>query len=217
MPRAHALVSGAGPGAAPGRGRGRSRPPAERSADRDDAWIVGGAVRDALLGGEVRDIDLAVAPGAERDAARAIADTVGGFAFPLSEEHATWRAVAQDESWHVDVTALRGDSIEADLGARDFTVNAVAVPLGGGEPIDPAGGLADAQEALLRAASPQAFSDDPLRLLRLVRLAAGYGFRVQPDTAELARAGRRARPSPPASASSPSCARSSPGPTRCAG
>jgi putative nucleotidyltransferase with HDIG domain len=157
--------------------------------DRDDAWIVGGAIRDALLGGEVRDIDLAIAPGAERDAARAIADKVGGFAFPLSEEHATWRAVAQDESWHADVTALRGDSIEADLGARDFTLNAVAVPLGGGEPIDPAGGIADAHEALLRAASPQAFSDDPLRLLRLVRLAASYGFRVQPDTAELARAG----------------------------
>jgi poly(A) polymerase len=156
--------------------------------ERDDAWIVGGAIRDALLGGEVIDIDLAIAPGAERDAARAIADRAGGFAFPLSEEHATWRAVAPDESWHADVTALRGDSIEADLRARDFTVNAVAVPLSGGEPLDPTGGIADAEEALLRAASPQSFSEDPLRLLRLARLASGYGFSVQPDTAELARA-----------------------------
>jgi putative nucleotidyltransferase with HDIG domain len=160
------------------------------------AWVVGGAVRNALLGEEVRDIDLAVDPGSEEEAARALAQAAGGFAFPLSAEHATWRAVAADEAWHADVTALRGEGIETDLRARDFSVNAVAVPLAGGEPIDPTGGLGDSAARVLRAVSERAFADDPLRLLRAPRLAARYGLELEPGTAALARseAGRAAGP-----------------------
>ncbi|MDX6606522.1 MAG: poly(A) polymerase, partial [Solirubrobacterales bacterium] len=79
------------------------------------AWIVGGAIRDALLGKPVADADLAVAPGSEEESARAIARVAGGSAFQLSEEHATWRAVSATEGWHVDVAALRAETIEADL------------------------------------------------------------------------------------------------------
>jgi poly(A) polymerase len=160
------------------------------------AWIVGGAIRDALLGEAVESVDLAVEPGTERDAARAIAEAAGGFVFSLSEEHATWRAVAPEEAWHADVTALRAETIEDDLRARDFTVNAIAVPLTGGDPIDPAGGAEDAAGRTLRAVSRRSFADDPLRLLRAARLAARHGLELDPGTVSMARAeaGRAADP-----------------------
>jgi poly(A) polymerase len=150
-------------------------------------WIVGGAIRDALLEEPVADADLAVEPGREEDAARAIARVAGGSAFSLSEEYASWRAVSSTGGWHVDVVALRAENIEEDLRARDFTVNAVAIPLGGGDPIDPTGGVPDAEARVLRAASDAAFEEDPLRLLRACRLSAGHGLEIAPATAELAR------------------------------
>jgi poly(A) polymerase len=161
-----------------------------------DAWIVGGAIRDALLGADVGDADLVVEPGRDEEAARAIAKVAGGYPFQLSAEHATWRAASSDGAWHVDVTALRGRTIEKDLSARDFTINSIAVPLAGGDPIDPTGGLADAQAHSLRSSSETAFADDPLRLLRAARLAAGLDLTIEPGTVELARAasGRVADP-----------------------
>jgi poly(A) polymerase len=169
---------------------------ARRALDGQEAWFVGGAVRDALLLGEVRDVDLAVEVGAERAAARAIAREADGFAFPLSAEHATWRVVSRDAGWHLDVAALRAESIELDLAARDFTVNAIAVPLAGGDLIDPTGGIRDAERRVLRAASDHAFADDPLRLLRAARLAAAHRLEPEPTTVSLARAeaGRAAEP-----------------------
>ena len=150
------------------------------------AWVVGGAVRDAVLGAEVTDLDLAVA-GSPETAARAIAARGDGHAFELSAEFATWRVVARDKAWQADVSALRGATIEADLGERDFSVGAVAVPLSGGEPIDPHGGLADLERRVLRAVGPGSFAADPLRLLRAARLAAELGFELDPATVELAR------------------------------
>jgi poly(A) polymerase len=151
-------------------------------------WIVGGAIRDALLGERVSDVDLALERGREESAARAIAKVAGGTAFQLSEEHATWRAIAPTDGWHVDVVALRAETIEDDLRARDFTVNAIARPLEGGDLIDPTGGLADSEARLLRAASESAFRDDPMRLLRAVRLAVGQDLAIDLGTVELARA-----------------------------
>ena len=164
--------------------------------DADGAWIVGGAVRDALLGEAVADADLAVVPGREEAAARAIARVAGGSAFPLSEEHATWRVISSTQGWHLDVAALRAETIEADLRARDFTINAIAVPLGGGDVIDPTGGLPDCGERKLRAASDRTFSDDPIRLLRAARLSARHSLVIDPATLQLARteAGRAADP-----------------------
>lgn len=149
-------------------------------------WIAGGAVRDAALGRPVDDLDLAV--GTDPAAgAKAIAREGRGHAFELSAEYATWRAVADDGSWQVDLTALRGATIEADLGERDFTVGAVAVPLAGGEPVDPHGGLVDLERGLLRVVGDGSFDADPLRLLRAARLAADLGFAVDEGTASLAR------------------------------
>jgi poly(A) polymerase len=155
-------------------------------AGEGSAWIVGGAVRDAVLGREVTDLDLAVADDPER-AAKAIAREGDGHAFELSAEFASWRAVARAHSWQVDATALRGETIESDLAARDFTLGAVAVPLAGGEPVDPLGGIADLERGLLRIASEQSFRDDPLRLLRAARLAAGLALEIDPATVARAR------------------------------
>jgi poly(A) polymerase len=160
----------------------------------DGVWIVGGAVRDAALGREIADVDLAVAgdPGA---AAKAIGRELGEHAFELSAEFGTWRVTSHGRGWQVDATLLRGESIEADLGERDFTIGAMAVPLGDAAgqdgkagPIDPFAGLADLDRRLLRAVGPRSFESDPLRLLRAARLAAELGLELDPETAALARA-----------------------------
>ncbi|HVY97037.1 MAG TPA: HD domain-containing protein [Solirubrobacterales bacterium] len=159
-------------------------------AGGEPAWIVGGAVRDAVLGEEVVDLDLAVAGDPGR-AAKAIAREIGEHAFELSAEFGTWRVASTARAWQVDVTALRGSGIEADLADRDFTIGAVAVPLAGGEPLDPFGGLADLADRRLRAVGEGSFAADPLRLLRAARLAAELGLEVDPETVALARAAAR--------------------------
>jgi putative nucleotidyltransferase with HDIG domain len=153
----------------------------------DDAWVVGGTVRDLVLGRPIVDVDLAV-EGDPEQAARALADGLGGPLFPLSEEFGAWRVLAGSREWFCDVSPLQGDGIEADLARRDFTVNAIAVPLEGGEPIDPHGGRADLDAAVLRVVGEQAYEDDPLRALRLARLAAELGLEPEADTERLTRA-----------------------------
>jgi poly(A) polymerase len=156
-------------------------------ADRP-AWLVGGAVRDRLLGLELTDLDLVV-DGDPEQAARAIADTAGRAAcFALSEDFGAWRVVARDRAWQADVERLRGGSLEMDLGLRDFTVNAIAEPIEGGAPIDPLGGLEDLTARRLRMAGPGAFADDPLRVLRLVRIAVELELEPEPQTSDAASA-----------------------------
>jgi poly(A) polymerase len=151
------------------------------------AWIVGGAVRDAVLGREVTDVDI-VLEGDAREAAARLASAIGGPRFCLSDEFETWRLIDPAGAWHLDVAPLRGATIEADLGKRDFTINALAVPLGDptAAPIDPTGGTADLEARRLRAVSESSFQDDPLRLMRAARIAAGLGFEIDPGTARLA-------------------------------
>jgi putative nucleotidyltransferase with HDIG domain len=168
--------------------------PAVRAAraatgEREDAWVVGGAVRDAALDRDVVDVDLAVGD-EEGRLAIAVARAAGGHAFELSQEFRTWRATVPSAGWHVDVTALRRPTIEDDLALRDFTVNALAVPLARLDepPLDPTGGVADLQARRLRATSRRSFADDPLRILRAARLAAELDLRIDAGTMELARA-----------------------------
>jgi poly(A) polymerase len=154
-------------------------------ADRR-AWLVGGAVRDRLLGRRTADLDV-VLDGEPRAAARALAGVARAAAFALSEEYGGWRVVARDGAWQVDIERLRGASLEEDLALRDFTVNAIAEPLGEpgtppGETIDPLGGGEDLARRRLREAGPRAFAQDPLRVLRLVRLAVELDLEVDADT-----------------------------------
>jgi poly(A) polymerase len=152
-----------------------------------DAWIVGGALRDELLGRPVRDVDVAVA-GDPAQAAREMAASVRGPVFQLSEAFGAWRVIDRKDDTVWDFSPLQGATIEEDLDRRDFTVNAMARPLGGGELIDPTGGRADIESRTLRVLGPQAYERDPLRALRLPRFAAELGFAPDDETERLTRA-----------------------------
>jgi tRNA nucleotidyltransferase/poly(A) polymerase len=152
---------------------------AQQALAGEEAWIVGGAVRDELLARPLLDLDIACR---EPEAA---ARRFGGPVFPLSERHGAWR-VALDGGRTVDFTPLQ-DGIEADLATRDFTINAIARPLAGGDPVDPFGGLPDLDRRVLREVSPTIFRDDPLRLLRAARLEDELGFGLDAETERLVR------------------------------
>src|SRR5437667_32995 len=156
--------------------------------------LVGGAVRDAWLGrrpGREVDLDVAVPAGA-LDLARRVAERLRGAFVPLDPERGTGRVVLPGV--RLDVSDFRGPSLAADLAARDFTVNALAVPLrellvrGGAPIVDPTGGLADLRARRLRAPDLRVFTDDPLRALRGVRLEAALGFRLTRGTVAAIRA-----------------------------
>jgi poly(A) polymerase len=164
---------------------------AEAVLSDEAAWVVGGAVRDRLLGRPTVDLDLAVAGDAE-PRARAIARATHSPAFPLSESFGAWRVVARDRSWQVDLTPLTADTIEDDLRQRDFTINAMALPVGSPAagapaPLDPTGGLADLRARRMRMVSEAALAADPLRAVRLARFACELDFDVDGETAECAR------------------------------
>lgn len=146
------------------------------------AWLVGGALRDRLLERQTSDYDVAI-EGDPKRAAQALARRAGGHPFALSEAFGAWRVVARDHSWQLDLLPLGGHSIETDLANRDLTINAIAQPLGGGELVDPFGGLADLRQRRLRMVASDSFGRDPLRVLRLARLASELEFSVEPETA----------------------------------
>jgi tRNA nucleotidyltransferase/poly(A) polymerase len=149
----------------------------------EDAWIVGGAVRDHALDRPIVDIDVAL--GEPERAARKFGRRSGGAPFPLSERHGAWR-VALADGRTVDFTPLPG-AIEDDLATRDFTINAIAERVGTDERVDPFDGSGDLAAKRLRAVSETIFEDDPLRLLRGPRLEDELGFRLVPETEDLLR------------------------------
>lgn len=154
-------------------------------ATHTTVWIVGGALRDALLrAGHIADLDLVVSGDASAPA-RAIGKATGRPAFPLSEQFGAWRVVG--DGWLCDITPMQGTTIEDDLALRDFTVNAMAMPLFGGALVDPFDGERDLGESTLRLVAPDAYERDRLRPLRLIRLATELGFDVDPATASATR------------------------------
>lgn len=161
-------------------------PLAELARISDRGWLVGGAVRDRLLGRLTSDFDVAVS-GPVGDLARAVGRAAHGFAFELSSEFGAWRVVARDRSWQLDLVPLEGPTIEDDLARRDLTINAIAAPLSGDTYIDPFGGRSDLGRRQLRMVRADAFQRDPLRTLRLARLACELGFEIEPATAAAAR------------------------------
>ncbi len=146
-----------------------------------EAWLVGGAVRDRLLGRDTDDVDVAL-EGDPRAAAKQIARATNGAHFQLSGAFGAWRVVGREEHWHVDLVPLRDGDIRADLAARDFTINAMAEPLDGGDLLDPHGGREDLAARRLRMVSGSALQDDPLRCLRAVRLAVELELDLADDT-----------------------------------
>lgn len=165
-----------------------------------EAYLVGGTVRDWLMGRPIHDLDFAVRGDAMALGRRA-ADALNGAYVPLDLERNTSRVVVkvppaagpdQPVSRHVDFAGLRGDDIEGDLWARDFTVNAMAIDILDVEQarppvLDPTGGQEDLSRRRVRAVSETIFEDDPVRLLRAVRFAAQLQGYIEPDTQALMR------------------------------
>ena len=154
------------------------------------AYLLGGYVRDALLGRATHDVDLAVPDNAEA-LAQEIAQELGGTSVPLDPERGIHRVAGipfGPTKWRVDVSTLQG-SINDDLRMRDFTVDAIAVTLADTAGavsewplVDPTGGVVDLRAGLVRQTSPGVLAEDPLRLLRAVRIATQTGFAVDADT-----------------------------------
>ncbi len=152
------------------------------------AYLVGGFVRDVLLGRDTVDIDIAVAADA-LSIAREVADALGGKFVTLDEVNRVGRVVLPDKKWQVDFTSLKGD-IDSDLAQRDFTIDALAIKLDekidtaldAERLIDPFDGRGDLSRGVVRVVSETAFTADAARLLRAVRIAAELGFSIESST-----------------------------------
>jgi tRNA nucleotidyltransferase (CCA-adding enzyme) len=182
----------------------------ELARGRDDLMLVGGAVRDLLLGRTPRELDVVVADGAIELAAE-LASRLGlpAGASPDARSEATFHerfgtALVSWAGGRIDIATRRAESyptpgalpevragsLEQDLGRRDFTVNAIALALSGpqrGKLQGAAHALEDLQAKRLRVLHDASFLDDPTRLLRLARYQARLGFEIEPHTAQLAR------------------------------
>jgi hypothetical protein len=154
------------------------------------AYLVGGAVRDRLLGLPVHDLDFCL-PDRTLEAARQTADRLGGAYFTLDDQRDAGRVILEDSAGHrhrIDFTTFQGEDLEADLQARDFTLTAMAVAVDQPDQlIDPLGGQEDLRKKLIRSCSEGAMQADPVRILRGVRMAADYGFRIESRTREAIR------------------------------
>lgn len=149
-----------------------------------NAYVVGGCLRDLFLGREGNDIDIALS-GSWRELPREFASRTGGSFFWLDEERGHARVVNRNQSDVAifDFAPLRGGAIAEDLTLRDFTINALAVPLTGETVLfDPLGGELDIRRRVVRVCANSAFSDDPLRLVRAFRFSAILGFSIDDVT-----------------------------------
>jgi poly(A) polymerase len=153
-----------------------------------ELYLVGGALRDLFLGRRSADFDFAT-PFDPTPLAQSFARRIGGHWFFLDEPRRQSRVVEKGEGITYDFAPYRAEDLKADLRLRDFTVNALALPLHReGEIFDPVGGLADLEAKRLRACSANVFEDDPLRVLKGVRHCISLGFEIEEQTSLLMRA-----------------------------
>ena len=163
-----------------------------RAASPEDIalMLVGGAVRDALLGRPIHDIDL-VTPADGLHVAQTIANELQAAYYPLDEERRTGRVqwLHDGQALTIDIASIRGESLEEDLRNRDFTINAMASPLMHPstliDPLDGQGDLFD--HKALRQCSDRSILDDPIRALRAVRMSVQFRLRMLPETRDAAK------------------------------
>jgi poly(A) polymerase len=161
------------------------------SRGQQNVYLVGGAVRDLLAGRRTHDLDFAVS-GDVRPLARQAADLLNGAFYMLDEERNTARVIFQedDQRSRMDFAALRSNDLHSDLEGRDFTINAMALDLANPETLlDPLHGAQDLLHKILRICNPHSIEDDPVRILRAVRLSLDFGLRITPETLSAIRAG----------------------------
>jgi poly(A) polymerase len=157
---------------------------------KGQAWLVGGFLRDAVLNRPTTDVDIVVEGDANALAAR-FARSQESSVFALDADRGTYRVVLRSAKGKIDFdfSKRQGASIAEDLMLRDFSINALALPLAawGTRPwrdalLDPTGGLADIKARVIRRVSTKGFRDDPLRLLRAYRFSAELGFGLTKET-----------------------------------
>jgi len=160
----------------------------EFSTPHRPIYLVGGGVRDIFLDRVVHDLDF-VLPGETRSLANEIARRFNGALYVLDAERHTTRVIlgpsAETANRRIllDFAMLRAETLAGDLLARDFTINAMAYDVAQPDQlIDPAGGLADLREKRIRACSGDSLANDPVRVLRAVRQALLFQFRIDPET-----------------------------------
>lgn len=161
----------------------RLRPILEQ--ENSPIYLVGGSVRDALLGRPSHDLDFVVPEGAVHLSFR-VANKLGAPAYILDKERDTGRVVLAEENTTLDFARFRDNGLEADLRDRDFTINAMALPAAAqtsSSLIDPCGGQTDLAAGILRQTHNQAIADDPVRALRAIRLAVELDFNLAEETA----------------------------------
>ena len=149
-----------------------------------EIYLVGGAVRDILLNRLSRDLDFAL-PSDGISLARRVANALKADFMTLDSERDTGRVIVTEANGartFLDFATYRGSNLEEDLHARDFTINAIAFNLQTQTLIDPLNGASDLRAKVIRACSPTSLSDDPVRILRAVRLAAAFEFKIELET-----------------------------------
>jgi len=143
-------------------------------------WWVGGPVRDHVMGRAWNDGDV-TSPGALR-LAQAVGRKLGLKVISLDEQFRIYRLVRKETGDMLDFAQLQGKTIEQDLARRDFTINAMARPVGGTTIVDPFGGRKDIERRRVRALSQKVLKDDLLRRLRAFRFSAQLDFTIDPQT-----------------------------------
>ena len=149
-----------------------------------ELYLVGGAVRDMLLDRVSHDLDFAV-PSNGISLARRVANALNADFMPLDQERDTGRVIVTESDGartFLDFATYRGKDLDADLRARDFTINAIAFDLRTQTLLDPLNGASDLRAKTIRACSGSALADDPVRILRAVRQAAAFEFKIEMDT-----------------------------------
>jgi tRNA nucleotidyltransferase/poly(A) polymerase len=151
-------------------------------------YLVGGAVRDYLKKRKIHDLDFVVQARDVLVISRRVANTLGAAYYPLDTERQTARVILKSsgESQALDFAAPRGPDLESDLRGRDFTINAMAIDITAPqELVDPLHGAADLHDKNLRVCSPKSLLDDPVRILRAVRLSVDFELTMSSDTKTL--------------------------------
>ena len=161
-----------------------------RLAAPNKIWLVGGAVRDLLLGKKVKDLDFVMADGSAR-LAKKVRKHFEGVSYSLDDERQTARVIlhmGEPDELIMDFASFIGENLEEDLRQRDFTINSMAVDLDDlNQVFDPLFGLKDLEEKKLRLSGPNSLDNDPLRVIRLVRMMRTYGLKIDAETEELVR------------------------------
>jgi tRNA nucleotidyltransferase/poly(A) polymerase len=149
----------------------------------NDAYIVGGSVRDLLIGRSPKDFDIVVKNNQEHFAEK-IAQTHQGHVVKIGKDRQTIiRVILKDHT--LDISNMNGDSIQDDLKQRDFTINALAYSLDTQKLVDCTGGLYDLENKTIRMVSEHIFQKDPIRLLRAYRISSDIDFQIEPKTCSL--------------------------------